>query len=245
MIPKIIHYIWLGGNPLPKLVKKCIKSWKKFCPGYEIKLWNEENLDLKKYQFAFDAYNGGKYAFASDVFRFDILSKYGGIYLDVDVQLCKPLDSLLNLNFFTGFEKEDMVAPGLIMGAEPNNKICLDMVEIYKTKQFDSTKLNENTICILTTKYLMDNFNLKLTNQTQEIGDRIKIFATEYFCPKDYITREIHRTKNTISIHHYLASWTKKPNFFDVLKIRCKKLLKKIVGEKNYQKIKGKVRKNK
>lgn len=245
MIPKIIHYIWLGGNPLPKLVKKCIKSWKKFCPGYEIKLWNEENLDLKKYQFAFDAYNGGKYAFASDVFRFDILSKYGGIYLDVDVQLCKPLDSLLNLNFFTGFEKEDMVAPGLIMGAEPNNKICLDMVEIYKSKQFDSTKLNENTICILTTKYLGDNYNLKLTNQTQEIGDGIKIFATEYFCPKDYITRETHKTKNTISIHHYLASWTKKPNFFDVLKIRCKKLLKKIVGEKNYQKIKGKVRKNK
>ena len=92
MIPKIIHYIWLGGKPLPKIAEKCIKSWQRYCPDYKIKRWDESNLDLDKYQFARDAYDAKKFAFASDVLRTDILYQYGGIYLDIDVELLKNID---------------------------------------------------------------------------------------------------------------------------------------------------------
>ena len=105
MIPKVIHYVWLGGKELPPIAKKCIASWQKYCPDYEIKRWDETNLDLDKYQFVKDAMKAKKYAFASDVFRTDIIHKHGGIYLDIDVELVKPIDELLSLDCFMGFSK--------------------------------------------------------------------------------------------------------------------------------------------
>ena len=99
MIPKIIHYIWLGGNPLPEMVEKCIKSWEKFCPEWEIKRWDESNLEIDFCKYCKQAYNEKKYAFASDALRFKIIKENGGVYLDVDVELLKPLDDLLNNNF--------------------------------------------------------------------------------------------------------------------------------------------------
>ena len=105
MIPKVIHYIWLGGNPLPKIAEKCIESWKKFCPDYEIKRWDETNLDVNQYQFAKDAYDAKKFAFVSDVFRTEILYNEGGIYLDIDVELIKSIDDILQDNdCVMGFE---------------------------------------------------------------------------------------------------------------------------------------------
>ena len=110
MIPKIIHYIWLGGKPLPKIAEKCIASWKKYCPDYEIKRWDETNLNISQYQYAQDAYDAKKYAFASDVMRFDVLYKYGGVYVDIDVEILKPIDDLLDTSSFTGFEKNEPIS---------------------------------------------------------------------------------------------------------------------------------------
>ena len=109
MIPKVIHYIWLGGAPLSPLIEKCIESWKKQCPDYEIKRWDESNLDIGKYKFAKEAYDAKNWAFASDVFRYDVLYNNGGIYLDTDVELLKPLDEFLKYNFFAGFEDDETI----------------------------------------------------------------------------------------------------------------------------------------
>ena len=242
MSPKIIHYIWLGGNPLPDLVQKCIKSWEKYCPDYEIKLWNESNLDLNKYQFAKDAYDNKKWAFAADVFRYDVINEFGGIYLDVDVELFKPLDDFLGYNFFTGFEDSEVVAPGLIMGGVADNAICQDILEHYTNIKFDIDKLNEITVCKILTKYLVEHYDLKQNNQTQILQNEVGIFTTEYFCPKNYKTGKINITENTYSIHHYLASWVKKPSLFKRVKNTIKSIIKKIIGEKRVKQIKAKMR---
>ena len=129
-IPKIIHYIWLGGNPLPKIAEKCLKSWKKFCPDYQIIKWDETNLNLDINTYCRQAYDEKKYAFASDVLRFDILKNNGGIYLDIDVELLKPIDSFLHHSCFMGFEQEGSIAPGLIMGCEKNHKDIINLLNI-------------------------------------------------------------------------------------------------------------------
>ena len=236
MIPKKIHYIWLGNNPLPDIAVQCIESWKKFCPDYEIIRWDETNLELDKYQFASDAYKAGEYAFASDVFRFDILKSEGGIYLDIDVELYKPLDDFLTNDFFTGFENKLYVAPGLVMGATANHPFLDSMLEIYSRETFDNENLK--TVCVLATDYLEERYNLKCNGKTQKLSDGITVYAPAYFCPKDSLTHKIKMTKNTYSIHHYYGSWTKPNSKWFIFQARCKRFCKRLVGKKLYAKIK-------
>ena len=133
MIPKIIHYIWLGGKPLPKIAEKCIESWKKFCPDYKIKRWDETNIDVDKYQFTKDAYAAKKFAFVSDVFRTEILYNEGGIYFDIDVELIKPIDEVLkDADCVMGFETSKSLAPGLIMASVKNNEDLKNILNNFK-----------------------------------------------------------------------------------------------------------------
>ncbi len=214
MIPKVIHYVWLGGNKMPKIIKKCIKSWQKNCPDYEIKRWDESNLDLNKYQFAKDAYNAKKWAFASDVFRFDILFNEGGIYLDTDVEVLKKnaFDKFLGHEFFTGFEHDEFVNPGLVMGMEAGSKIAKDILKMYKNAVFDANNLEKLTVCIKTTDYLKEMFGLKTDGSTQIFeNNRVAIYSPEYFCPKHIRDREKDCfSDNSQTVHHYAASWVKK-----------------------------------
>ena len=106
MIPKIIHYCWFGGNPLPEQVKKMISTWKKYCPDYEIKEWNESNFNLDTCIYAKEAYTTKKWAFITDYVRLKVIYDYGGIYMDTDVEVCKNLDELLKWDAFSGFESE-------------------------------------------------------------------------------------------------------------------------------------------
>ena len=207
MIPKIIHYIWLGGKPLPKIAEKCIKSWKKFCPDYEIKRWDESNFDINKYKFAKDAYDAKKYAFASDVLRTDILYKEGGIYLDIDVELIKPLDNILeNEVCVGGFETSGLLAPGLIWAVEKFNEDLKNILEIYKNTSFDQLNCKNNTVCKIYTEYFANNYGLENKDVTQRMKNSI-FYASEYFSPIDVITNKKKITKNTHSIHWYNASW--------------------------------------
>lgn len=129
MIPKIIHYCWFGRNPLPELAQKCIASWKKYLPDYEIKEWNEDNFDVNIIPYTAEAYAQKKYAFVSDYARFWILHKYGGIYFDTDVEVIRPIDDIIARGNFMGFEtdpnpakgdaSEGSVAPGLGLGVAP------------------------------------------------------------------------------------------------------------------------------
>ena len=115
MIPKAIHYCWFGGGKKPKLAKKCIESWKRFCPDYEIKEWNEDNFDFTVMPFMAEAYKAKKYAFVSDVARLLVLEKYGGIYFDTDVELIKDISPLINDDGFIGFENDMYVNSGQVI----------------------------------------------------------------------------------------------------------------------------------
>ena len=135
MIPKIIHYVWFGKNSYPELTKRCIESWKKYCPDYELKLWNEENFDLSDCQFAREAYEEGKYAFVADYVRLRVLYEYGGIYLDTDVEITKKLDEFLSRHAFLGFEDEKNISTG-IMGCQKHNLLFGELVDYYNNRSF-------------------------------------------------------------------------------------------------------------
>ena len=206
MIPKVIHYIWLGKGPLPKIAKKCMASWQKFCPDYKIKRWDESNLNLDLNGYTREAYENKKFAFASDCLRYDILLREGGIYLDIDVELLKPLDEFLSNKAFTGFECANSIAPGLIFGAEKGNVDVKNLLDAYKKEKFVvGGKLNLKTICERAVEYYT-SLGLVQNSQTQTVGTTT-IYATEFFNPTNLSTQKTTITPNTHSIHHYASTW--------------------------------------
>jgi len=140
MIPKIIHYCWFGPNPKSDIAKQCLKSWKKYCPDFEFMEWTEMTISNFKNKFVKDALRKKKYAFASDCVRVQALDYYGGIYMDLDMLLLRPIDDLLNLDFFTGYEVQDRAAYG-IFGAIPQHPLIKQMVQFYETNYFNQFSL--------------------------------------------------------------------------------------------------------
>lgn len=207
MIPKVIHYIWLGGKPLPETAKKCIESWKKLCPEYEIKRWDESNLDINYCDYCQEAYDSKKYAFASDVLRLKILYEEGGYYLDTDVELIKSLDELQEEKAFMCFEKGKYINPGLGFGCERDNIDVKNILDIYKGLHYiySDGSINKNTICDIVTDYFVKNGLIK-NNKKQTINS-FTFLDSEYMSPKDVDTGKIRITEKTISIHHFDASW--------------------------------------
>jgi hypothetical protein len=207
MIPKTIHYCWFGGKPLPELAQKCIASWKKYFPGYEIKEWNESNYDVHKIPYIDEAYNAKKYAFMSDYARFDILYQYGGIYFDTDVEVINPFDDILKNGGFMGFESAGTVAAGLDTGVNAGLGIVYQIVEFYGGIHF----LNKNGSYNLRTvvEYVTDilkQHGLGHENIIQKL-DGITVYPIDYFNPMSFKTGKINITKNTYSIHHFSMSW--------------------------------------
>ena len=206
-IPKMIHYCWFGGNPLPEKALKCIESWKKYCPDYEIKRWDESNFDITYNKYVNEAYKSKMWAFVTDVVRLYVVYTYGGIYLDVDVELLKGLDDLLKYNAFMGFENQKNINTGLGFGALKNNQIIYEILKDYddisfitEDGNFDLTPCPQRNTVIL-------NKNGLIQNNTMQIIDGMIFLPTEYFCPKDYGTGKLEITGNTYSIHHFCASW--------------------------------------
>ena len=205
MIPKIIHYCWFGRNPLPELAQKCIASWKKYLPDYEIKEWNEDNFDVNIIPYTAEAYAMKKYAFVSDYARFWILYRYGGIYFDTDVEVIRPIDDIIAKGNFMGYE------------TDPN------------PKRGDAGSVAPGHIA---TKVLCDN-GLKNVTGIQEV-DGCYIYPAEFFCPINVTTGRIHVEKNTRTIHHYAGTWVdKKFSLKEVVKrIIPEKLLLALFGLK-------------
>ena len=135
-IPKIIHYCWFGGGPISAESQKCMESWKKYCPDYKIMAWNEQNFDISTNRYAQQAYEAKKYAFVSDYVRLAVLYEYGGIYLDTDVELVRPLDELLELPGFMGFQTNNEVATGLGFGARKGNSVVQALLRDYDALDF-------------------------------------------------------------------------------------------------------------
>ena len=132
MIPKVIHYCWFGGNPIPEKDRRYIEGWKEKCPDYEIIEWNERNYDVSKNKYMAQAYEEKKWGFVSDYARLDLVYQYGGIYFDTDVELLKPLDNLLELEMFCGFESTKYVNFGIGFGAEKENPVNYQNVRFFR-----------------------------------------------------------------------------------------------------------------
>ncbi|MGM9912839.1 glycosyltransferase family 32 protein [Floccifex sp.] len=220
MIPKIIHYCWFGEKPLPQEAIKCIESWKKYCPDYEIIQWNESNYNLEKNEFVKAAYKSKKWAFLTDYVRLDVIYQYGGIYLDTDVELLKPLDSLLTYQAYMGMEQIGRVATGLGFGAVKGHVFVLENKKFYEEKDVvnEDGSIKQIT-CVTITTELLKKYGLRDDSQVQKICD-VTIFPPEYFCPMTMGTRKIKSTANTYSIHHYASSWKSENRIIRELKYR-------------------------
>ena len=232
MIPKIIHYCWFGRGKKSELIERCIESWKTFCPDYEIIEWNEDNFDVNSCEYTKEAYEEKKWAFVSDFARLKIIYDNGGIYLDTDVELIKPIDDLLINKGFMGFDEKGIVATGLGFGAEKGNEIIGEFLKDYddipfvlEDGSFDLTPCPDRN----TDALVRLGMDIKNTNQT--FMDMV-FLPREYLCPMDYYTGKKTITQNTYSIHHYSASWTS-----DVTKRTTR--IKRIIGVKMYDKLYG------
>jgi mannosyltransferase OCH1-like enzyme len=211
MIPKIIHYCWFGGNPLTEMAHRCIASWKKYFPKYEIRRWSESNYDIHKIPYIDEAYTAKKYAFVSDYARFDILYWYGGICFDTDVEVIKPfMDDMLENNVcFCGFEDNQHVNPGSIFAGEKGCRIAKELMEFYAAYNFmkENSTLNLTPSPVILTNLLL-GYGLIQDGSFQKLNNgTITIYPTEYFCPKSFKTGVIKQTHNTYCIHHFSGSW--------------------------------------
>ena len=205
MIPKIIHYCWFGGNSLPNDAKKCIASWKKFFPGYEIKEWNESNFDVNCCDYVKEAYAAKKWAFVSDYARFWILYHEGGLYFDTDVEVIKDMSDIIAKGAFMGCEIDNKCAPGLGLGANPGLGLYKEILDYYEKIHFFIEGNTTETVVTHTSKILKSHG--WVGNGEIEQIEGVTIYPPEYFCPMDYKTGKLDITPNTRSIHWYTASW--------------------------------------
>lgn len=198
MIPKIIHYCWFGGRLKPDTLKQCLESWKKYCPDFEIIEWNETNTKHYQNKFFKDALRKKKYAFVSDYIRVKVLYEFGGIYLDTDMLLLKPINTLLNYNFFSGFEVEDRVNYALFGGIK-KHMFFFEMLNYYNKTEFD-----EFNPPIIT--HAFKNVINSTTLKENEI-----LFKPDCFYPLTFQNREkdytLFITEETYAVHLWDHSW--------------------------------------
>lgn len=207
MIPKIIHYCWFGSAPMTELGRKCIESWKKFCPDYEIRLWNEQNVALDSVPYMREAYEEKAYGFVPDVARLQIIYEHGGIYLDTDVELIRPLDELLDKPAFMGQEDNKFVALGLGFGAEKGNPVIKMMLDDYQNRHFrlENGEL-DRTPAPRIQMNVLERLGYRPGPSVQTLEGAV-IYPAEYFCPQSFYSGITTVTERTFSIHHYEGAW--------------------------------------
>jgi mannosyltransferase OCH1-like enzyme len=206
-IPKIIHYCWFGGNPIPENQAKYIEGWKKILPDYEFKLWNEENFDISSVKFTQQVASARKWGFIVDYVRAYAVYNFGGIYLDTDIEVIKRFDDLLDTNCFAGFENETCIAPGLIFAGEKGCEIALEIMNFYKDYDFIKS---DGSLNLTTSPRIFSQILLKYGFQANNSYQKLKtitIYPIEFFSPKSFKTGIVTITKNTYSIHHFEGSW--------------------------------------
>lgn len=241
MIPKKIHYCWFGRNPLPESAQKCIDSWKKYLPDYEIIEWNEDNFDVNCIPYTAQAYIAKKYAFVSDYARFKILHEHGGLYFDTDVEVIRPMDDIIENGPFMGFEINPdgkaccgAVAPGLGLGAIAEMDIYSDILDAYSDFRFlnEDGSQNMKTVVLYITEILQTK-GLSSNNGIQAI-EGLTIYPQDYFNPLDSLTGKLLITPNTRSIHWYTMSWLNQ----SALRTKISRLSHRIIPPKFTSKLK-------
>lgn len=205
-IPKIIHYCWFGPKEIPEMEQKCIASWKRVLPDYQIMFWNEQNFDIDSVSYVKEAYEKKKYAFVSDYVRMYALYNFGGIYFDTDVEVLKPLDDFLNNVAFIGFENRTMIGTGII-GAEKSAQLFKRMLNYYNSHDFVDengnidTTTNVQIISNLLKEHAFDPHNIE-----QSLPE-IHIYERDVFCPKKMDDGTFAVTDRSVTIHRFSGSW--------------------------------------
>ncbi len=221
MIPQMIHYCWFGRGEKPNIVLKCMNSWKKHLPDYELKEWNEDNFDININLFVSQAYKDKNYAFVSDVARAHALFHFGGIYFDTDVEVLKNFGCFLEESFFVGFEEGGYVGT-CVMGAEKGSPLMEEYLDYYDGISYilsDGSKYKNTNVILMTN--LLQKKGIKRSNEYQKTQD-ITIYPRTYFSPYDYINGESFITEDSYSIHHFAQLWLP-------LRVRLKSKIKKAV----------------
>ncbi|MGG3564221.1 glycosyltransferase [Neobacillus rhizosphaerae] len=238
MIPKVIHYCWFGKGDMPKLAQKCINSWEKYCPDYKIIEWNEQNFDITSNKYVYEAYQNKKYAFVTDYVRLYVMYKYGGIYMDTDVEVLSSLDIFLNNKAFSGFETQDYVPTG-VMACEKEFELFGEFLAYYEDKSFvnnDGSLDMTSNVRIMTN--ILEKYGLNKNGEFQVING-FALYPMDYFCPLDNATGRLNKTANTATIHWFNKSWvdpikrkrSKITRIFHLLFGKnCFSWLKKVVG---------------
>ena len=207
MIPKIIHYCWFGGKPLPQLARKCKASWEKFFPDYEIKEWNEANCDVNATPYTKYCYEHKLWAYLSDYVRLDVIEREGGLYFDTDVEVVKsPTDLLESCHAYFGWETTEYINSGLGFAAEVHHPVVKAMLKMYDGLVVDGKYMCEKMQGCpqLNTKALLP-LGLQLDGSLQDVCGA-RILPVDYLCPFKDATGELNKTENTISIHWFSKS---------------------------------------
>lgn len=215
MIPKKIHYCWFGGKELPASARKCVASWRRFFPDYEIVEWNEDNFDVNAIAYTSQAYAAGKFAFVSDYARFKILCEHGGVYFDTDVEVIRPMHDIIARGPFMGFEinpgearPEGAVNPGVGMAAVPEMDLYRTILDYYEHLNFimpDGSHNITDAVVNITTREMV-RAGLKDVAGIQTAAD-IVVYPADYFNPFDDATGRLNKTHNTRTIHWYSKTW--------------------------------------
>lgn len=196
MIPKIIHYVWVGNNPKPKDIKKCMKTWKKHLKDYKIIEWNELNFDISSHPFVKKAYEAKKWAYVSDYIRMYAIYNYGGIYLDTDVLVLENFDKFLNNKVFVGFERENYPFTA-VFGAEKKNKFIKKLLDYYDNLDaYNFDFENNNTISV--SNILINEYGCSKENKEQLLKDGIKVYKDDILC---------NPSKNSTTVHIFTGTW--------------------------------------
>jgi hypothetical protein len=232
-VPKVIHYCWFGKGKMPAIAKKCIESWKKYCPEYKIVCHSEENFDISQNRYAQEAYEAGKWAFVSDYVRLKVLYDQGGIYLDTDVELLKPIDKLIEKTGYMGFDDNGVISTGLGFACEKGNELVGSLLADYDDISFIRPDGSYDiTPCPDRNRETLKKLGMDLENKDQ-IFMGIHMLPEDYLCPMKYYTGKTIITENTYSIHHFCASWISATS-------RRTLFVKRIVGVDMYNKLYGK-----
>ena len=211
VIPEIIHAIWFSGEPMPPLYRRCLASWKKYAPGYEIKIWDMESYKPGHCLFFEQAIEHGNWAFASDYARADLLRRYGGIYMDLDVEMLRPIDDLLYNDAYMSFESTDRIECGSGMGAGPGHPVIREICESYENRPYlkaDGTW--DNSTCPVRYTQVIEKHGLKKDGGFQQVGD-ITVYPFEVLTGKSFDTGIIYRSELSYTLHHHNGSWIPDP----------------------------------
>lgn len=231
-IPRTIHYVWLGDQSLPEEDQRYIEGWQKLNPDFRLRRWTEKDIDLKKYPLVKKALDEKRWAFAADIIRMYAVYEEGGIYLDTDIELLKPLDELLKYEAFACWESQFWFTTA-VFGAEKHSPW---IGKILKRYELGNPKQKINTDTFLKTVhspsvYAKDIFDLELDGKTRVYNEKFLTLSSDYFCPKHYMTGKMNKTKNTMAIHHYASTWH---TLSERIKNAFVRMVYKILGAKNF-----------